>query len=325
MRRREFMTLLGGAAVAWPIAAGAQQPAMPVIGLLGPDTPSISSRWLAAFVRRLSELGWIDGRTVAIEYRWAGGRSEPLAELAAEFVKRKVDIIVTWTVAPVLAAKQATSATPIVFAVAADPVGTGLVASLARPGGNATGLSSQTSDLARKRLELLREVSSALHRLAVMGNPGSASSAMQMHEVQETGRALGMEIIAFDIRRPEDIVPAFQALQDKVEAIYVVADPLVTTNRAPIITLARSARLATMFGFREFVESGGLVSYGPNFPDLFRRAADLVDKILRGAKPADIPFEQPTKFELVFNLKTAKALGLEMPPTLLARADEVIE
>jgi putative tryptophan/tyrosine transport system substrate-binding protein len=325
VRRREFITLLGGAAAAWPLAAQAQQSAVPVIGFLGADTPSTSSRWVAAFVQRLSELGWTEGRTVAIEYRWAGGRSEPLSELATEFVKHKVDIIVTWTVAPVLAAKQATSIIPIVFAVAADPVGTRLVASLARPDGNATGLSSQTTDLAAKRLEILREMSPALSRLAVIGNPGSASSGMQMHEVQQTARTLGIETILFEIRRSEDIAPAFEAFQAKAEAIYVVADPLVFTNREPIITLARSARLATMYGFREFVESGGLISYGPSFPDLFRRAADYVDKILRGAKPADLPVEQPTKFELVINLTTAKALSLEISPTLLARADEVIE
>jgi putative tryptophan/tyrosine transport system substrate-binding protein len=325
VRRREFITLLGGAAAAWPLAAQAQQSAVPVIGFLGADTPSTSSRWVAAFVQRLSELGWTEGRTVAIEYRWAGGRSEPLSELATEFVKHKVDIIVTWTVAPVLAAKQATSIIPIVFAVAADPVGTRLVASLARPDGNATGLSSQTTDLAAKRLEILREMSPALSRLAVIGNPGSASSGMQMHEVQQTARTLGIETILFEIRRSEDIAPAFEAFQAKAEAIYVVADPLVFTNREPIIALARSARLATMYGFREFVESGGMISYGPSFPDLFRRAADYVDKILRGAKPADLPVEQPTKFELVINLTTAKALSLEISPTLLARADEVIE
>jgi putative ABC transport system substrate-binding protein len=325
MKRRKFITLLGGAAAAWPLAARAQQSKLPIIGFLGADTPTISNRWVAAFVQRLSELGWIDGRTVAIEYRWADGRSERLAELAAELLTRKVDIIVTWTVAPVRAAKQATSVIPIVFAVAADPVGTGLVASLARPGGNATGLSSQTSDLATKRLELLREVAPALHRLAVIGNPGSASSLMQMREVQETSRTLGVEIMTFEIWRPEDIAPAFEAFQNDVEALYVVSDPLVLTNRARINTLALRARLPTMHGFREHVEAGGLISYGPNFPDLFRRAADYVDKILRGAKPADIPVEQPTKFDLVINLITAKALGLEVPPMLLARADEVIE
>jgi ABC-type uncharacterized transport system substrate-binding protein len=323
--RREFITLIGGAAAAWPIMARAQQPALPVIGFLGADTPSTASRWVAAFVQRLSELGWIEGRTIAIEYRWADGRSEHLAELAAELLGRKADIIVTWTVAPVRAAKQATSVIPIVFAVAADPVGTGLVASLARPGGNATGLSSQTSDLATKRLELLREVFPTLRRLAVIGNPGSASSAMQMREVQETARALGVGITIFEIRQPEDIAHAFAAVSGDVDALYVVSDPLVLTNRARINALALGARLPTMHAFRELVEAGGLMSYGTSFPDLFRRAGDYVDKILRGAKPADLPVEQPTKFELAVNLKTAKALGLTVPDKILALADEVIE
>jgi len=325
VRRREFISLLGGAAVAWPLAARTQQPAkLPTIGFLGGTTPETWSRFVAAFVQRLRELGWIEGRTIAIEYRWAEGRGERFAEIAAEFVRLKVDVIVTVGGA-VLAAKQATSLIPIVFAAAADPVGSGLVASLARPGGNVTGLSSQFTDLAGKRLELLREMVPSLRRLAIMANAGYPASVLEMAEVQATARTLGLDVVTLEIRRAEDIAPAFEALKGRAEALYVCAESLVTTNRVRINTLALAARLPTMHSIREYVEAGGLMSYGPNFPDLWRRAGDLVDKILRGAKPADIPVEQPTKFDLIINLTTAKALGLDVPPTLLARADEVIE
>jgi putative ABC transport system substrate-binding protein len=323
MRRRQFITLLGGAAAAWPLAARAQQPAK-TIGLLGAATPATWSLLIAAFVRRLRELGWIEGRTIAIEYRWAEGRGERFAEIAAEFVRLKVDVIVTAGGA-VLAAKQATSLIPIVFAVAADPVGGGLVASLVRPGGNVTGLSTQFTDLAGKRLELLREIVSSLRQLAIMANAGYPAAVLEMAEVQATARTLGLEVTPLEIRRAEDIAPAFEALKGRAEALYVCSDPLTATNRVRINTLALAARLPMMYGVRESVEAGGLMSYGPNFPDLWRHAGDLVDKILRGAKPAEIPVEQPTKFDLVINLTTAKALGLDVPPMLLARADEVIE
>ena len=319
------MTLLGGATAAWPLAARAQQPAkLPTIGLLGAATPAAWSLFIAAFVRRLRELGWIEGRTIAIEYRWAEGCGERFAEIAAEFVRLNVDVIVTVGGA-VLAAKQATSLIPIVFAAAADPVGSGLVASLARPGGNVTGLSSQFTDLAGKRLELLREMVPSLRRLAIMANAGYPAAVLEMAEVQATTRTLGLDVVTLELRRAEDIAPAFEALKGRAEALYVCAESLVTTNSVRINTLALAARLPTMHSIREYVEAGGLMSYGPNFPDLWRRAGDLVDKILRGAKPADIPVEQPTKFDLIINLTTAKALGLDVPPTLLARADEVIE
>ena len=325
MRRREFITLLGGTA-AWPVAARAQQTAkLPTIGFLGPNTPSLDSRRVGAFVQRLRELGWTEDRNVAIEYRWAEGRTERLAEFAAEFVRLKVDVIVTSATPPVIAAKQATSVIPIVFAAVGDPVGTGIVNSLARPGGNATGLSIQATDLAGKRLELLHEVVPGLRRLAIMANPGAPPAVLEMAEAQTTARALGLEVVASEIRRPEDIAAAFEAFKGRAEALYVCNDPLVTTNRTRINTLASGMRLPTMYNVREFVEAGGLMSYGPNFLDLFRRAADFADKILRGAKPSDIPVEQPTKFELVINLKTAKALGLTIPPTMIGRADEVIE
>jgi ABC-type uncharacterized transport system substrate-binding protein len=325
MRRREFITLLGGAAAAWPLAARAQQGKLPTIGFLGAATASVASQWVTAFVERLRELGWIEGRTVAIEYRWAEGRSERYAEIAAEFVGLKVDVIVTWATTPSIAAKQATMTTPIVFAAQTDPVGAGLVASLARPGGNVPGLSLQQADTVGKRLELFREVIPNLGRLAIMANVGAPGALIEMREVQATARTLGLEVVTLEIRQGEDIAPAIEALKSRADALYFATDPLLFTDRIRINTLAQSARLPTIYGSREYVESGGLMSYGANFADLFRRAGDYVDKILRGAKPADIPVEQPTKFELVINLKTAKALGLTVPDTLLARADEVIE
>ena len=326
MKRREFITLLGGAAVAWPLAARAQQPAtLPTIGYLGASPPEVASQWTAAFVQRLRELGWIEGRTIAIEYRWADGRSERFAEIAAEFVRLKVNLIFTYSTPSVVAAKQATSSIPIVFPTAGDPVGNKLVVSLARPGGNVTGLSTQQTDTASKRIELFREVVPGLHRLAILANVGSSNAVVDMDEVRVVADTLGLGVVRSEIRRAEDIVPAFEALRGRADALYVCADPLVTTKRVHINTLALGMRLPTMYAFRAFVDAGGLISYGPNFPDLFRRAAEIVDKILRGTRPADIPVEQPTKFDLVINLITAKALGLTVPPTLLARADEVIE
>ncbi len=325
MKRREFIELLGSAA-AWPLSAHAQQPGKPpTIGFLGASVPSAWNQWVAAFVQRLRELGWIEGRTIAIEFRWAEGRSERYAEIAAEFVRLKVDIIVTSGTPTALAAKQATTAIPIVFASAGDPVGNNLVASLARPGGNITGLSSQMIDTAGKRVELLREILPGLRRLAILANIGSPNAALEMGEVQATARALGLEVATLEVRRAEEIVPVFGALKGRADALDVITDPLMNANRIRINTLALAARLPTISGLREFVEAGGLMSYGPNWPDKFRRAGDFVDKILRGAKPADIPVEQPTRFDLVINLTTAKALGLDIPPTLLARADEVIE
>ena len=326
MRRREFITLLGGAAAAWPVVAQAQQPGkLPTIGFLGAGTLSSHGQWVATFARRLGELGWIEGQNIRIETRWAEGSRERAAMIAAEFVRLKVDVIVASGTAFIIAAKQATSVIPLVFAVAGDPVGTGLVASLSRPGGNATGLSLQATDLAGKRLELLREVIPSLRRLAIIGNVGSPIAVLEMREVEGLARRLGLEVILAEIQRAEDFAPALEALKGRAEALYVANDPLVDTNRTRIITLALSSRLPTIYGNREHVNAGGLISYGPNFPDLFRRAAEYVDKILRGTKPGDIPIEQPTKFDLVVNLTTAKALGLKIPEAFLLRADEVIE
>jgi putative tryptophan/tyrosine transport system substrate-binding protein len=322
--RRKFITLLGGAAAAWPSAARAQQAKMPTIGVLGTASAAAWGTWTAAFVSRLRELGWIDGRTVAIDYRWANGRNERFAELAAEFVQLKADVILTSGGAG-FAAKQATSTIPIVSVILPDPIGSGLVASLARPGGNLTGLSIQLTDLAGKRLELLREVVPGLRRLAFLLDAGYPAMLLEMSEAQAITNTLGIEITKLEIRRPEDLVPAFETLKDGVDALYVSGGPLISANRIRINTLANAARLPTMHGEKAYVEAGGLMSYGPNFPDLFRRAAEYVDKILRGTKPGDIPVEQPTKFDLVISLTTARALGIEIPPTLLARADEVIE
>jgi ABC-type uncharacterized transport system substrate-binding protein len=325
MKRREFITLLGGAAAAWPVAARAQQPGkLPTIGFLGASTPSAWSHWSSAFVQRLRELGWIEGRTVSIEYRWAEGRGERYSEIAAEFVRLKVDVILTVGGA-VPATKQATSAIPIVFAIAVDPVGTGLVPSLARPGGNVTGLSMQATDLAGKRLEYLREVLPGFRRLAIMANVGYPASVVEIAEVQAAAGKTDLEVGILEIRTAEDIPRAFATLTGTTQALYVCGDALVTAHRAGISTLALAGRLPTIYPDRAFVETGGLMAYGANNADLFRRAASYVDKILRGAKPGDLPVEQPTKFEFAINLKTAKALGLEIPPSLLARADEVIE
>ena len=326
MRRRDFIAFFGSAGALWPLAARAQQVAkLPTIGFLGPNTRSSGSEWVAAFVQRLRALGWIDGRTVAIEYRWAEGHNERYTEFAAEFVRLKVDVIVVSGTPAVMAAKQATSVIPIVFATAGDPVGNGLVASLALPGGNVTGLATLSADLASKRLELLREVVPGLRRLAIMADIGNPFTVLELGEVQTVAKTLGLEVVTLEIRRAQDIMPAFDALKDRSEALYVCISPLASTNQIPINILAVGMRLPTMHGSREYVEAGGLMSYGPNFPDLFRRAADYVDKILRGAKPGNIPVEQPIKFDFVVNLITAKALGMTLPPALLTRADEVIE
>jgi putative ABC transport system substrate-binding protein len=325
MTRREFIVLLGGAAAAWPLAARAQQAGrLPTIGFLGASTPSAWSRWTAAFVQRLRELGWTEGRTVTIEYRWAEGRSERYADIAAEFVRLKVDVILSVGSA-VAATKQATSTIPIVFAIAVDPVGTGMVASLARPGGNVTGISAQSTELAGKRLEILREALPSLRRLAIIGDVGYAGSVLEISEVQAAAGKFGLDIDVLEIRRPADIAPAFQALKGGAQALYVCPSALVNANFARINTFAMGARLPAFHASRDFLEAGGFMSYGSNYADQFRHAADLVDKILKGAKPADLPVEQPTKFELVINLTTVKALGLTIPETFLARADEVIE
>ena len=325
MKRREFITLLGGAVAAWPLAArGQQRVKLPTIGFLGAASASAMRPWLDAFVSRLHELGWIEGRTVTIEIRWAEGRRERLAEIATEFVRLEVDVIATTgTAVPIL--KQVTPVIPIVFALSNDPLGSGIVASLSKPGGNATGLSQLATDLAGKRLELLREMLPGLRRLAALGNAANTVTAPEMLEVQSAARTLGFQIVTSEIRRAEEIPAVVESLKGHTDALYLQSDPLLNTHRVLINTLAMKAGVPTFSGIRDYVEAGSLMSYGPNFPDLFRRAAEFVDKILRGAKPADLPVEQPTTFDLVINLQTARALGIEVPWFLQQRANEVIE
>jgi putative ABC transport system substrate-binding protein len=324
MKRRAFITLLGGAAFAYPFAARAQ-PSDQVrrVAVLGP-TPAVWGVWVAGFAERLRELGWIKERTIAIEYRWSEGRPERVAEAAADFVRQKPDLIVTYGGA-VPAFKQATTSIPIVFVIAVDPLGIGLVDNLSHPGGNVTGLSVQQNDTTGKRLEFLHDIVPGLRRLAVMFDGGYRASIAENGQVQAMARTLGLEASAHEIRRAEDIAPVFDALKGQADALYVVENALIASNDTPIVTLALHARLPTIFNSAEFVRAGGLISYGPDYPALFRRAADYVDKILRGTKPGDLPVEQPTKFDLAINLKTAKALGLSVPSTLISRADEVIE
>jgi len=326
MRRREFITLVGGAAAS-PLVARAQQPSMPVIGYLGTGTSSTQREWLATFTQRLHELGWREGQNLKIEVRFGEGRSERFAEIAAEFATLKVNIIVS-TGGAVPAIMRATSTIPTIFAGASDPVGAGYVTSLARPGGNVTGLSLQSPDLVGKRLELLRELLPNLKHLAVIGSGSSSDNpgnVVEIDQVKASARAQYVELATFQIDGPQDLARAFDAFKGKTEAVYVVSNPFTSTNRIRILTLALGVRLPAIFGSQDMVEAGGLISYGPDFLDLWRRAADYADKILRGTKPADIPVEQPTKFALAVNLTTAKALELALPETVLARADEVIE
>jgi putative ABC transport system substrate-binding protein len=325
MRRRDLIALFGGAVAACPLAALAQQMKLPTIGLLGGATALAQAKWTAAFVQRLHELGWFEGQTVAIEYRWVEGRFERSPAIIAEFVRLKVDVIVTHATPNVLAPKQVTSVIPIVFPSAGDPVGNGLVASLARPGGNVTGLSVQSSDLAQKAVQLSRELLPNLARLAMMYHIGNPVTALQADAVKSAAGRFGLDVAIVEVRRAEGIAPAIEALKDRAEALIVPSEPLYNTNRIQINSLALRARLLTIYFDRVYVETGGLMSYGPNWPSLWRRAAEVVDKILRGAKPADIPVEQPRTFELVINLKTAKALGLSIPESFLLRVDEVIE
>jgi putative ABC transport system substrate-binding protein len=296
-----------------------------MIGFMGSGAAAAQGRWTAAVMERLQELGWAEGRNVAIDYRWADGSSERFAEIAAEFVRQNVDLILTHNTLPTLAAKQATSTIPIVFAAVGDPVANGLVASLAHPGGNITGLSTQTPDAAGKRLELLREIIPSLRRLAVMGDANSPVTKSDVREVEEAARNAAVELIAFEVGQEGDVERIIEAVKGRAQALYVTISPTMFVNRNRINTLALAARLPTMHSAGEYVGTTGLMSYGPNWPHMWRRAADLIDKVLRRARLADIAVEQSTKFDLVVNLTTAKALRLAIPPALLARADEIIE
>jgi putative ABC transport system substrate-binding protein len=327
LSRREFAALSGATLVPalLPLPALAQRNAQPVVGFLGATTPTVWSPFVAAFIGRLRELGWVDGRNMTIEYRWAEGRGNRYAEFAAELAQRNVNVIVTAGTGPTIAVMKAAPGIPIVFAAAGDPIGTKIVASLARPGGNVTGLSNQQTDLAGNRLELLHEVAPGVKRLGLLGNVGVPNVTLEMKEVQNVAAKIGVEVIPVEITKTDDLVPGIEGLRGRADGLYVCTDPLITTNAVRINTLAISLKLPTIYAFREYVRSGGLLSYGPNFPDLFRRAGDYVDKILKGAKPSDIPVEQPVKFDLIVNLTTAKALGLNIPESFLLRANEVIE
>ena len=326
MRRRDFITLSGGTALTWPLLASAQQTGkVTTIGYLAANSEVADRPRRAAFARRLGELGWVEGRNVRIEYRWADGVAGRVIEIAPELVRLKVDVIVTGGDAYVIAAKRATATIPIVFASAGDPVGNGLVESLARPGGNVTGLSIQLTETVGKRLGLLREVVPAISRLAILFNAADKQVNLELDAAQVAARGLGLDVIGCGLRSEEDLAPAIEPLRGRADALYVCLDPFMITNAVRINSLALAARLPVMHGIRQNALAEGLISYGPDFPDMSRRAAEIVDKILRGTKPADIPVEQPTKFDLVLNQTTAKALGLNLSPTLLARADEVIE
>jgi putative tryptophan/tyrosine transport system substrate-binding protein len=319
MERREFIKIVCGLVGSWPIVARAQQGGeLRRIGILGADA-TVWSPWTAAFVTRLRELGWTTGETFDVDYRWAGGSSKRVSDFTAEFLRRHVDVIVTYGAAAAVV-QQATTTIPIVLAVASDP-GVGLIGQL---GGNVTGISIQQSELIDKRLDLLREVVPHLRRLAIMANAGYAMPVLEAQEAKAVARALGLEAARLEIWGSEDFAPAFEAIRGKADALYVVSDAFMAANRTLITTLALSARLPTMLSYGDYVAAGGLMSYGPNYANLFRQAAEMVDKILRGTKPGDIPVEQPSKFELVINLDTAKALAITVPESLLANADKVI-
>ena len=326
MKRREFITLIGGGVAAWPLAVGAQTPPkIPRVGFIAGSNPAATEHTVGAFQQRLRELGYVEGQTIVLEVRWAEGRMERIPELVAELVGLKMDVLMTAVSQAALAAKKATQTIPIVM-IASDPVALGLVASLARPGGNVTGLSYFNEAIVAKRLELLKEFVPGLVRVAVLRNPLVAPHANFWQETEVAARTLGVALQPLDVRGPENFEAAFAAAtRGNAQALIAFDDSLTVAYRPRIAALAANSRLPAIYGFREFPDDGGLMSYGPSFADLFRRAATYVDKILKGAKPADLPVEQPTKFELVINRKTANALGLTVPPTLLAQADDVIE
>jgi putative tryptophan/tyrosine transport system substrate-binding protein len=325
MKRRTFAAGLLGA-VTLPFAVHAQRAGKPpVIGYIGANSEAIDRPRINAFMQRLSDLGWAEGRNIAVDARFTQGVVARAGEIAAEFVRRPVDLILTAGDAQVIAAKKATDAIPIVFAAVGDPVGNGLVASLPNPGGNATGLSLQLTDSVGKRVDLLRDLLPNLRHIGLIGNFINPTVAVEMRAAQSEARALGIETIPSGFSRTGEVAPAIEKLKGLVEALYVCQDPLVGSNIAEINASAIDARLPAMFSVRELAERGGLIAYGPDLVTMYRRAAEMADKILRGAKPADIPVEQPTQFNLAINLKTANALGLKVPDVLLPRADQVIE
>jgi putative ABC transport system substrate-binding protein len=324
MKRREFITLLGGA-TAWPLVARAQG-RIPRVGFMGNSTAALEVNLVDSFREGLRELGYEEGRNIAIEYRWADGRYERFAALVAELIAAKVDVIVTAGTPAALAVKKATSTVPLVMVAVGDPVGTGLVPSLARPDGNLTGLSSVAPDLEGKRLELLREIVPSVSRIAVFINSVNPFHATSMRQAQSAGKTLGVKVQQYDIRKSEDLDGAFAAIRkERPDALLILADRVFLHNRERIVDFTEEQRLPNVSAYKEVVEAGGLMSYGPSYEDMHKRAAIYVNKILKGAKPGNLPIEQPTKFTLVVNLKAAKALGISMPPAVLSRADDVIE
>jgi ABC-type uncharacterized transport system substrate-binding protein len=327
VKRREFITLLGGAAAAWPLAARAQQAAMPVVGFLNPTFIESNADRLRGFHRGLKDAGYVEGENVAVVYRWAEGQNDRLPELAAELVRRQVSVIAPFGPAAVFAAKAATPTIPIVFSVNEDPVRLGLVASLARPGGKATGINFFTAEVAAKRLNLLRELVPAAAHVSVLVNPANATSTEStLKDVLTAARAIGLQIQVLNASTGSEINAAFAALMiKKSDALLVAGDAFFSHRRVQLVHLATRHAIPAIYSQREFTEIGGLMSYGPNLADAFRQVGAYVGRILKGAKPADLPVVQSTKFELLINVESAKLLGLAVPPTLLATADEVIE
>jgi putative ABC transport system substrate-binding protein len=328
MDRRTFVNTAAGALLVMAFPANAQ-PAkkVPRIGVLHTaPAASVSPYVEASFTQGLRELGYVEGQNIVVERRFGEAKPERLAEVAAELVRLKVDVIVTTSDAAIAAVKRQTQTIPIVMVISTDPVGTGFIASLARPGGNVTGLSTMSPELNAKRLEFLREAVPGLSRVAIMWNPDVRGNLLEYKETAEAARSLHLQLQSVEVSQADDIERAISVLKgERAEALIVVQSSLTFTNRGQIASLAQKHRLPSMFGRQEFTEAGGLIAYGPNVVELWRRAATYVDKILKGAKPGELPIEQPTKFELVINLKTAKALGLMIPPSLLRRADEVIQ
>jgi ABC-type uncharacterized transport system substrate-binding protein len=327
MRRREFITLLGGAAAVWPLAARAQQPAMPVIGFLNPTSLDSNADRLRGFHRGLKEVGYVEGENVTVVYRWAEGQNDRLPELAAELVQRKVSVIVPIAPAAAFAAKAATGTIPIVFAVNEDPVRLGLVASLARPGSNATGINFLSAEMGAKRLNLLRELVPRVARVAVLVNPANTTSTEStLKDVATAARAMGLQTQVLNAGTGSEINAAFATfVPEKADALLVAGDGFFSSRRVQLVHLATRHVVPAIYSQREFTDIGGLMSYGPNFADVFRQVGTYVGRILKGAKPAELPVMQSAKFELVINAETARLLGLTVPPTLLATADEVIE